>query len=209
MGDTLEDDKELNKEIDRMEASMLTPKRWPPLVHRINGVNVMDLVGVGSHPDLPAHRKVWLLVLLLVVKDGATAIRFEPWRFEAEESSNRVEELGFRMLYEVNGQEHDLVPPPHWLKAHLAREIEAVADLSRPRRRIADLLRRLASWIDGEGKMPRQGSFRIKLHEILIDVEVLAYASEIGERYYLRLAHRSDTATKIATEELRRLTEKW
>jgi hypothetical protein len=47
------------------------------------------------------------------------------------------------------------------------------------------------------------------LEDILIDVEVTAYASEIGERYYLRLAERSDTATKIATEELRRLTEKW
>ena len=48
-----------------------------------------------------------------------------------EEAENGVHELGFRIFNEVDGEEQELVPPPNWLKAHMAREIEAAAGLAR------------------------------------------------------------------------------
>ena len=57
--------------------------------------------------------------------------------------------------------------------------------------------------------MPRQGGFSITIGKFNSQVSVMAYSSELGERYFLRLAPSSDIATEIATEEQRQLTEKW
>jgi hypothetical protein len=202
----VDQDTEFDADLDRSMVLMSAPRRtWPPIFQRVGKDNVMDLVDVAAFPDLPAHRKVLLLVFLVVVRDRASALRFVPWRFEEGECNEGDERVGFRLVYEVDGQEHELVPPPRWLSRFVAREIESLADLSRPLRRVADVLRRIASWLDGQDVPPRRGRFRVKLGGTEIGVDVWAYPSDLGAQYDLLFMSRSDVASAAATRELKRL----
>ncbi len=63
---------------------------------------------------MPAYQKLLVMVFLLVLRDRATALRFEPWRFDESECEEGDERVGFRMIYKVDGEEHELVPPPRF-----------------------------------------------------------------------------------------------
>ncbi len=185
----IQDAEEPVPEVKRRMLLTANPRKWPRISQRVGEINVVDLVGVTSFPGLPAHRRILLLVFLLVLKHRATEIRFEPWRFEKEECEPGDDLVGFRMICEeADGQEFDLVPPPRWIRPMIAREFEALADLNRPRRRVANALRQLGSKINGQDLKPRQGRFRIRLGETVIDVCVVVDSSELGERYCLRFA---------------------
>jgi hypothetical protein len=170
-------------------------------VIRLRGISIVELIDIDSFPDTPPHRKVLLLVLLLALKDHATEFHFEPWRSEEPDDG----EMGLRMFYKVDGQLLELVPPPACLASPLFRDLEDVSGLNTPRRRIADLLRRLASMIDGEPRPPRRGQFRLGHASGNSDVEVMAHDSELGERYFLKLSPTPERTWEAETNELKRL----
>ena len=166
---------------------LLTARKWPQLAHRIGGVNVIDLAKVQSLGDLPATHQTVLLALLLAVKDRATELRFEPWRYEGEDGNQGQEQPSVRLFYEVDGQLHELVPPPTLLAPFLFREIGTIAGLNTLRGRLANLLRRLASRIDRQILPPRQSGFRLYVIPYATDIEVLFCPSAWGDRLFLRL----------------------
>lgn len=61
-------------------------------------------------------RKLWVMVLLLAVKDMATVVRFEPHRGKRS------------LIYRVNGLYQDLMSPPRELAGELIEHIEQVID---------------------------------------------------------------------------------
>ncbi len=193
---------EVEDVLDDREFELMAGRRmWPRLARRVGGVSVIDLVDIDSIPETPSHRKVLLLVLLLALKDRATEVHFEPWRSEDAEG----DASGLRMSYGVAGQLHELVPPPACCAGPLYRDLKDVAGLNVPRRRFADLLRRLAGWIDGQPRPPRRGEFRLNLGDGHADVEVMVYDSEPGERYFMRLTATSEVASEAAAREMRRV----
>jgi hypothetical protein len=101
--------------IDLMLDLMQTRRKWPSLSRRAAGCNVVDLVGVDPPKDLPGHHVILRRLLLFAVKDRATEVRFEPWRFVGDECVGVESELGIRLFYEVAGELVELVPPPHFL----------------------------------------------------------------------------------------------
>ena len=203
--EAVDEDADINAELERSMALMTNPKAWPQIFHREDEGNVFDLVGPGSNPALPAHRKVLVMVFLLVIRDHASKLRFEPWRFEKGQDDEGGEGLGFRMFYEVDGREYELVSPPRWLSRSMAREIESLGDLSRPLSRVAAVLRRVACRLDRQELPTRQGQFRVRLGEVELEVLVWVYASALGDRYFLTFASRSDAASAAATDETKRI----
>ncbi len=186
---------------DRDFELMGNRRNWPPLARRVGALWAVDLVRIDSFRDTPPHRRVLLLLLLLALKDRATELQFEPWR---SEEAGPVE-MGLRMFYEVDGQILELVPPPACLAGPLFRDLKDVAGLNSPRHRAADLLRRLAGWIDGQAPPPRLGRFGLNHSGGKSDVEVIIYNSELGERYFLKLPSTPESVSEAAGEEMRRL----
>jgi hypothetical protein len=186
---------------DRDFELMARPRHWPPLARRAGTLWAIDLVRIDSFRDTPPHRRVLLLLLLLALKDRATELHFEPWRSEEAGSV----EIGLKIFYEVDGRLYELVPPPAFLASPLFRDLKDVAGLNSPRRRAADLLRRLAGWIDGQAPPPRLGRFGLNHSSGNSDVEVIVYDSELGERYFLKLPSTPETVSEAAGEEMRRL----
>jgi hypothetical protein len=142
------------------------------------------------------------MVFLLVVKDRGSALRFEPHRFPEEECGEDDDRVGFRMLYEVDGTEYELVPPPHCLMDLISLDLEALAGLDQPKALIANALRRLASKIDGEAPVPREGGFVARLGEIDLNIEVCVFSTELGESYHLQFPLVSEQASDVAQQEL-------
>src|SRR4051812_24157950 len=181
------DDEDHPGDLTEHEFELLARRRkWPRFARRVGGVSIVDLNAIDPvrFREIPPHRKVLLLVLLLALKDRATEVHFEPWRSEEAEGG----ETGLRMLYKVNGQLHELVPPPACLAGPLFRDLKDLSGLNAPRYRISDLLRRLAGWIDGQPRPPRRGQFRLSLSTGHADAEVMVYDSKPGERYILKLS---------------------
>jgi hypothetical protein len=182
---------------------VLSCKAQTPLARGEKSGFVIDLVGRWSFGDLPAHRMTILLFLLLAVKDRATEIRFEPSRFPESGDDG----VGFRVSYEVDGLFYDLMPPPFHLKPALCREIETLARFDSLRLRAAHLLRRLASKLDGGDPAPRRGHFTLGVEDTKLDVDVLAYASDRGERYVLKLGPISAALSETVQAEMKRIME--
>jgi hypothetical protein len=169
--------------VDRALDAMSRPDRGAPLVKRMNGVNVIDFSNVlPLYSSVPPHRKLLLLLLLLALKDRATEVRLEPWVTEPEG-------YGLRLFYEVDEQIHELVPPPQHLADEITREIKAVAGFYSMRRRLADLLRRLASMLDAQKEQSSQSTFQMVGGDDKIDISAQVYSSEIGDRVFLRLSN--------------------
>ena len=167
-------------------------------------MNVIDPMKVQSLGDLSATRKIVLLTLLLAVKDRASELRFEPWRYGGEDGNEGEEQASLRMFYEIDGKLHELVPPPSLLAPFIFREMETIAALGTLRCRFANLLRRLASWVDGQILPPRLG---FRLNSTPTDIEVLFYPSAWGDRFFLRLPVMPDDLAERAGAELRRLLD--
>ena len=141
-----------NEAVDRVLELMNRADTGVALVKRMNGVSVIDFSDVlPLYSSVPPHRKVLLLLFLLALKDRASEVRFEHWATEPD---------GYRLslYYEVDGQTHELVPPPEHLADAIIQEIKAIAGFYPMRRRFADLIRRLVG-----GPMPGQSSRRLPL----------------------------------------------
>jgi hypothetical protein len=178
---------DLPPDANRAWELMSHPKQWARLAYLEGGCNVIDLVDVGPCRDLPAHRLMLLWVFQLGVKDRASEVRFEPWRFTKDETREWEDEIGLRLFEEVEGQLHELVPPPRCFLVYCSREIESIAGMQSLRVRTAHLLRKIAGKLDRLESGPRRGSFRLRVGDATLDVQVLAYSSEVGERYFLKL----------------------
>jgi hypothetical protein len=195
------DDEDRLDDLTEHEFELLARRRkWPRLARRVGGVNIVELNAIDSirYRETPPHRKVFLLVLLLALKDRATEVHFEPWRSEEADGG----ETGLRMFYKVDGQLLELVPPPACLAGPLFRDLKDLSGLNAPRYLIGDLLRRLAGWIDGQPRPPLRGQFRLSLSHGHADTEVMVYDSELGERYFLKLS----PTPEAATDAMRRLS---
>jgi len=167
-------------EYDRLVELSKKPSRWPPLYRAVEGVNVIDLSVVPFPSIVPAHRRVLIMVLQLAVKDRASEIRFEPYRSDEGD-------LGVGLLYQVDGQLLELVPPPYWVAAPMMSDIEDAAGFCTLRRRVADLFRRLARRIDGQSPNWESGRFRLRVGENHLDAQLWAYPSELGKRLFIHL----------------------
>lgn len=164
----------------------------------------MELVRGQAFRELPAHRKMLILILLLALKDWATGLRFEPYPVEDGEGCSG---LALRLQCEVNGTFLDLVPPPHSAWLSILKDLKEMAGLSTSRRLIGDRLRRLASRIGGRPVPPRQGRFHMSLGEAMLDAELIAWPSDLGDRVVLKLPAGSKAISDSADAEMRRVIQ--
>lgn len=106
-------------------------------------MNTIDLVRLYKR-GTPAQ-KLWTVVLLLAVKDGATRVWYDPAKGES------------RLGYEIGDVEHAMVPPPKHIEAELTKMAENLV-----RRRSA--LGFLAGFFGGSTvrSSPLEGSFVAK-----------------------------------------------
>ena len=95
---------------------------------------------------------------------------------------------GLRLFHEVDTQIHELVPPPQHLAQKITQEIKAVAGFYSMRRRLADLLRRLASMLDAQTEQSSQSTFQIVAEEDTLDISAHVYSSEMGDRVFLKFS---------------------
>ncbi len=194
-------------DMDREWKLLDTPRKWAPLAHRAGDVNVIDPTRV-RYATMPPHRKVVLLVLLLAVKDRATEIRLEPRCFEEEEG---VEGQGprIRISYEVDGQFHELVPPPDHLVPLIVQEIETIAGYETSSGRSSGFIRHLIRWIERPHPPLNPGRIRWRHGDFEGDIEVRIDASERGDRLFLRLPAMPDHLSERAQSEMKRIFESW
>jgi hypothetical protein len=202
VNDSQAEEREASVARERAIAKLATPKKSPPLFQTEAGTNVIDLVGAVFHPDLPAHRRYLIYILLFGIGQRSLDIRFEPWRFEPEERPRKKGCVAFRLLYMVDGQLSELPPLPCWAHRLIAQDLEILAGLNRTRRRLANAIRRLADWCDGKGPHPRTGRFRARLGTLPVAVDVTVWRGERGDRYFLTLASGSEAAQSVARLEL-------
>lgn len=173
---------ETNPDVSDEELKrLLAPGRGEPLVQWRGGQPVMDFT---DFPELytgmtPVGRLV-AMVLLLALKDQAREVRFEP---SVDETGTR----GLRLFYEVQGEVHELVPPPAAIATEVLDEVQKASGLQTPRRRWAERLRRLADRLDPQVETTRLGRFRIVGGHLSHEVTVRAYPSPIGPRLFLTL----------------------
>jgi hypothetical protein len=187
------------------ERRSYTPWKWEPLAHRFGDRNIIDPTRI-RFLELPPHRKVLLLMLLLAVKDFATEIRLEPWRYEGEDGSEgRAPEL--RIFYEVDGQFHELVPAPGFVAPLIARDLAILAGFEAPVDRAPGLRRRLADWIDPPDPPVNPGRIRWRHGDFEADIEMVIYPSNWGDRLFLRLPEIPVVASDRAQALLRQIME--
>lgn len=177
----------------KTDANMM--RRWG---RRVGGVNVVELDDLTMFLGLTPERKLLMLALLLVLKDRASALEFEPGPFDARQTEAFVGEVGLKMFYVVDGERIELIPPPPSFKDRLTQEIQQIASLSTWRRRVADRFRRIADGIDGQIPMPRQGHVCLKCGEFQVETELLEYRTEHGPHLILNLAPQPDSLSERA-----------
>lgn len=81
-------------------------------------IDISDPESLDPSDPAERSRKLWVMVLLLAVKDMATVVRFEPHRGRRS------------LIYRVNGLYHDLMSPPRELANELIDHIQAIIDQS-------------------------------------------------------------------------------
>lgn len=141
---------------ERQYRLLRTPRGWGPLHRESPEGRVVDLsIPPESHPLY--HRRILVMILLLAVKDRASAVHFGP-ALPSEGSSEGV----LRLCYQVDGEWHEIVPPPAFFSKPLRLDLETLAGLRTPRGRIGAALRRLAGWVDGRPAW-ESGGFRLHL----------------------------------------------
>ena len=105
-------------------------------------MNTIDLVRLFKHKRGSPAQRLWAMVLLLAVKDGAARVWYDPAKGDS------------RLGYEIGGVEYDLVPPPELIQTQLLKFVEK-------------LLRRRSAWsliarLFGGRSPPLEGSFVAK-----------------------------------------------
>jgi hypothetical protein len=195
-------EQEESEAVERALSSITQPGRNAPLAKKIDGENTIYFSDITViYDSMPPHRRVLLLVLLLALKDKASEMRFEPW---ATESEGRA----LRMFYEVEGQLHELVPPPQHLADTILHEVKAVAGFYSMRRRLADWLRRLASKLDSQTQQTSQSRFRMKAGEEFVEISSTVYGSPTGDRIFLGIPSCSSSLSQKAQEALKAIFDK-
>lgn len=174
---------EFDRSIDRSESLMGSPRSWPPLLRAVAGVRAVDLEAMAFAPGAPAQYKILALVFLLAIKDRASEVLFEP--VEAGEGGEG--EPMNRMLYRVDGELLELVPPPDHLAAPLRRAVERAAGFQTARRRAANLLRRLAGRLDGQPAGWESGRLRLRAASLVLDATLWVHPCGRGRRLSVHL----------------------
>jgi hypothetical protein len=172
-----------------------------------DGLPVTDLANIRFE-ELSAVNKLLYLMILLCLNVRAIELAFEPWLFAAEaglEETGDSREPGLRVLYKVDGIQHDLAPPPGCLRRSIILELEKLASLRSIRARLAAGLRRLANAVDGRSLWTRAGTFRIKDGEQHLDVNVAFCPSPLGDRTFLTLGEAPESMSRNAYEAMRRV----
>jgi hypothetical protein len=171
------------------------------LAKRSSGVKVVDLdEAMTSYRSMPPHRRVVYLILLLSIKDGARELRFEP-------DVTQDQEPTLRMLYEVNGELIELVPPPYCLADAIRWELRSIAGFHSTRRRLAALLRRVATRLDGQAEVWPRSRFQARAGGEAVEIGVAIYPSEIGDRVFLELPDCSESLQSRAQAIMGKLSE--
>jgi hypothetical protein len=106
---------------------------WPRSACRVGEVSVV--YAFDRDRNIPTHRRLLLMVLLLALKDRAAEVHFEPCRSENAEGRG----MGVRMSFETAGELYELVPPPARIARPLFRDLNGHLPAQRdcPRRRHA------------------------------------------------------------------------
>jgi len=136
-------------------------------------MNTIDLVRLYERGS--SAQKLWALVLLLAVRDGATRVWYDPAQGER------------RLGYEIDGVEAAMVPPPEHLQAKL---LQAVGKLIRYRS-----VWRFISWLFGGSahrSAPLEGTFVAKVGGY--GIPVTATFDMVLSRVVLRLSPETSAA---------------
>jgi hypothetical protein len=87
----------------------------------------------------------------------------------------------------------------------MLRELEGLAGLTTPRRRLAARLRRLASQIEGSPSPPRSGRLHLAIGHETLETRLDEWQSDRGDRFFLNLPEISEEAAMAAHSQYQRV----
>jgi hypothetical protein len=189
-------------ELDPRVERALQPGRGTPLITGFaQGTPIIDLALV-SYDDLSPVCKLIYLILLLCLKDRASQLRSDPKPDPAPESPR------FRLLYCVDGEYHDLVPPPDDFSTAMFRELSNLGNIPSFRSRLGQAFRNLAMRIDGRCWQCHTSTFQVQSDIEHVEIEVWATHTSLGEGLVLTLEPVPDRVSAVANQLMKRVFER-
>ena len=166
---------------------------------QLTKMHLLDINDILSeHTKLSPLRKLVFMVLLMTLKDKATELRFEPWISETDGTS-------LKLSYEIDGQLHELEPPPPQLTNPIIQDVELVAGFQSPGRNLANGLRRLATRLNSQTEWTSQSQFLIKAGDDTAQVLAHLRISGVGDSIVLKLANCPASFSTAADNALQKI----
>lgn len=161
-------------------------------------VSFDDFQAACSDQAQEPARKIWLMVMLMAIKNRATSLRYEPERGENS------------LLYVAGGREHLMAPPPEHLRERLVEDIELlVAPSSEPAG--SSLTRLIKRKPAHDETLPRKWLVELEIGEQVVDAIMTIWPTENGRSVQVRFV--DDTARNgkqtTASAKAREVFARW
>jgi hypothetical protein len=124
-------------------------------------------------------RKIWLMVMLMAIKNRATSLRYEPERGENS------------LLYVAGGREHAMAAPPEHLRERLVEDLELLSTPPAETGR-AGFRRFIKRKPEQAGGLPRKWLVELEIGEQVVDAIMTIWPTETGRSVQVRFV--DDTA---------------
>jgi type IV pilus assembly protein PilB len=128
----------------------------------------IDLDALVEAADDNKVKRLLNLVLLQAIKDHASDLHLEP--FEDE----------FKMRYRVDGELHELIPPPKHLAVPIVSRVKVMADLDIAERRV-----------------PQDGRIELMVNNQPVDLRVSVLPTMFGESVVMRVLDRTNVSLDL------------
>ena len=153
---------ETNESVESLVSALEDDEDLAQAAAVVNADGPIDLTSVEALADSAPVRKLLNMVLLLAIKDHASALHFEP--FEDE----------FRIRIKADGVLYEMVPPPRHLAFAITTRIKVMANLDIAERRL-----------------PQDGRIELSVGGHPVDLRVSVLPTMFGESVVLRVLDRS------------------
>jgi hypothetical protein len=142
-------------------------------------VSFEDFQAACSDQEQEPARKIWLMVMLMAIKNRATSLRYEPERGAQP------------LLYVAGGREHALATPPEHLRGRLVEDIERL--VAPPAEPVCLGFTRFIKRKSAHSEpVPRKWLIELEIGDQVVDAIMTIWPTETGRSVQVRFV--DDTA---------------